>query len=53
MYATRRFYAPDSSHTRLFARTFRWGMNPYVGEPDTYTSVIGMDAAARAVLGRD
>lgn len=44
------FYASDASHTQLFARAFRWGLNPYVGDPDGYTSVIGMDAAGRAVV---
>ncbi len=44
------FYAPDSSHTRAFARTLRWRISPFVGAPDSYSSFIGMPSAAAAVV---
>ena len=44
------FYAPDSDHTKTFAAAFRRRVNPFIGSPDAHTSVLGMDAAARAVV---
>ena len=44
------FYAPDAAHTKAFALSFRFRLNPLVGEPDAYISFIGMPAAARSVV---
>jgi nucleoside-diphosphate-sugar epimerase len=44
------FYAPDSPHTRFFARAVRWRINPVPGDPDAYVSILGVGAAGRAVV---
>lgn len=44
------FHAADSSHMRTFSRMLRWRLNPFLGDPASYTSVIGVAAAGRAVV---
>lgn len=43
------FHSADSSHIQTFAKAFRWRINPFLGDPDAYWSLIGVDAAGRAV----
>lgn len=44
------FYAPDASHISTYAAAFRKRVSPFVGPPDAHLSVIGMEAAGRAVV---
>lgn len=44
------FYATDSAHTRGQATLSRVGINPFFGDPNGYLPVVGVDAAARAVV---
>lgn len=44
------FHSPDSDHIRTFAKAFRWRINPFLGDPDAYWSLLGMEAAGRAVV---
>lgn len=44
------FYAADSSHVRTFASLYRRRLPALPGDGAAYTSVLGMEAAARAVV---
>jgi nucleoside-diphosphate-sugar epimerase len=44
------FYGPTSSHTALFTKAVRWGVNPFLGDPGSYTSFIHAEDAASAVV---
>lgn len=43
------FYAPDSSHTQTFNAMLRRRVNPFLGEPDGYTSFVHAEDAGAAV----
>lgn len=44
------FAAADASHIATFAKMLRRGLFPIPGDRDAYTSFIGIDGAARAVI---
>jgi nucleoside-diphosphate-sugar epimerase len=44
------FYGPGSSHTAAFTRAVRWGVNPFLGDPASFTSFIHADDAGSAVV---
>lgn len=44
------FYAPESSHTQAFNATLRKRVNPFVGDPEAYTSFIHAEDAGSAVV---
>lgn len=43
------FYGPTSGHTRTYSRLARLGLDPFVGAPDSYVSLIHADDAGTAV----
>jgi nucleoside-diphosphate-sugar epimerase len=43
------FHGPGSSHVEAFNRLIRTRVNPFVGDPDSYTSFIHADDAGTAV----
>jgi len=44
------FYAPDSSHLRAFNTLARWRINPFIGDPDGFTSFLHAGDAGDAVV---
>ncbi len=44
------FYDVDSNHTISQAKLLKRGINPFLGNPDGHLAVIGVPAAARAVV---
>ncbi len=44
------FYGPGSSHTAAFTRAVRWGVNPFLGDPASFTSFVHADDAGSAVV---
>jgi nucleoside-diphosphate-sugar epimerase len=44
------FYAPESSHTQTFNTMVRRRVNPFLGDPEGYTSFVHADDAGSAVV---
>jgi nucleoside-diphosphate-sugar epimerase len=44
------FYAPDSGHVRTINTVVKRRVNPFVGDPDTFTSFVHAEDAGAAVL---
>lgn len=44
------FYGPGSSHTAAASRAVRLGVNPFLGDPGSYTSFVHAEDAGSAVV---